>query len=350
MSLIDHIIYATNVHQGGGKVLLLPILEALKNKKNTVFILDQRLKFPNSLILKGRILRVSPTLTSRFFLEFQLLRLITEETRILCMGNLPPLLAEPKQVVVYLQNRYLIENLSLSSFSLLVRIRINLERFWLKSKAHRVNHFIVQTNSMSKLLQLKLWRVPGIVPYIVLPKVEKNKSNLALKNRYDYVYIATGAPHKNHRYLIEAWIIMAKRGFFPTLCLTIGKDNEPELFRWIDARRQKYDLKIEMVGELKHSEVQNLYNISSTLVYPSIVESLGLPLLEAVASGISIIASDLDFVHDIIKPTAVFNPHSTVSIADTLMKNYPKSKVKTLIKVQSASSFLKHATSINNNL
>jgi len=350
MSLIDNIIYATNVHQGGGKVLLLPVLEALKNKKNTVFILDERLKFPNSLILKGRIIRVPPTLTGRFFLEFQLLRLITEDTRIICMGNLPPLFAKPKQVVVYVQNRYLIENLSLSSFPLLVRIRINLERSWLKARAHRVNHFIVQTNSMSKLLQLRLWRVPGIVPYIFLPKVEKIKSNLALKNRYDYVYIATGAPHKNHRHLIEAWIIMAKRGIFPTLCLTISKDNEPELFRWINARQQKYDLKIEMVGELKHAEVQDLYNRSSALVYPSIVESLGLPLLEAVASGISVIASDLDFVHDIIKPTAVFNPHSIQSIADTLMKNYPKSKAKTHIKIQTTSSFLKHATSINNYL
>ena len=45
-----------------------------------------------------------------------------------------------------------------------------------------------------------------------------------------------------------------------------------------------------------------------------------------------------------------FEQNNLLSIADTLMKNYPKSKVKTLIKVQSASSFLKHATSINNNL
>ena len=350
MSLIHHIIYATNVHHGGGKILLLPVLEALKNKKNTVFILDERLKFPNSLILKGRIIRVSPTLTGRFFLEFQLFRLITEKTRIICMGNLPPLFAKAKQVVVYVQNRYLIENLSLSSFSLLTRIRINVERWWLKSRAHRVNHFIVQTKSMSKLLQLRLWRVPSIFPYFALPKVVKNKSKSPLKKIYDYVYVATGESHKNHRNLIEAWKIMAKRGIFPTLCLTIDKNIELELFRWINAKRQKYDLKIEMVGELKHLEVQDLYSRSTALVYPSIVESLGLPLLEAVASGISIIASDLAYVHDVVKPTAVFNPHSSESIADTLMKNYPKSKAKMIIKVENGSAFLKYATSINNNL
>ena len=350
MSSIDHIIYAPNVHQGGGKIILFPILEALKNKKNTNFILDKRLELPKSLILKGRIILVSPSIIARTFLEYRLLKLITKETRITCMGNLPPLWAKSKHVVVYVQNRYLIENISLSSFSLWIQIRINLERWWLKTRAHRVTYFIVQTKSMSKLLQLRLWRVPGIFLFTVLPKVVKNKSDLTLKNIYDYVYIASSEPHKNHRHLIEAWKIMAKHGIFPTLCLTIDKDNEPALFRWIDARRQKYDLKIEMVGKLNSSEVNDLYNRSSALVYPSLVESLGLPLLEAAVSGILIIASDLDFVHDIIKPTAVFNPYSPKSIADTLMKNYPKSKVKILTKVDTASSFLKHVASNNNKL
>ena len=175
MSIINNIIYATNVHQGGGKVLLLPIIEALKSKKNTIFILDKRLELPDSLITKGKIVRVQPTLIGRFFLECKLLTIIKKETKIICMGNLPPLWAKSKHVVVYVQNRYLIENLSLSSFSLLVQIRINLERLWLKTRAHRVTHFIVQTKSMSKLLQSRLWRVPGIVPYTVLPKpVKKN--------------------------------------------------------------------------------------------------------------------------------------------------------------------------------
>lgn len=350
MSIINNIIYASNVHQGGGKVLLLPIIEALKHKKNTIFILDKRLELPDSLIIKGKIIRVRPTLIDRFFLECQLLTIIKKETKIICMGNLPPLWAKSKHVVVYVQNRYLIENLSLSSFSLLVQIRINLERLWLKTRAHRVTHFIVQTKSMSKLLQSKLWRVPDIVPYTVLPKPVKKKNETTSKIIYDFVYIATSLPHKNHCHLIEAWKIMAKNSIFPTLCLTIDKNNDLALFKWIDAKRKKHGLKIEMVGELKHSEVQDLYNRSRALVYPSLIESLGLPLLEAATSGISIIASDLDYVHDIIKPTAVFNPNCPKSIADTLMKNYPKSKVETLIKVETASSFLKHALLDNNKL
>ena len=350
MSLIDQIIYASNVHHGGGKVLLLPVLEALKNKKNTIFILDKRLELPNSLILKGRIIWVPPTLMGRFLLECRFLKLLKKETRIICMGNLPPLLAHSKHIMVYLQNRYLIENLSLSSFSLLVKIRINFERWWLKTRAHRVTFFIVQTKSMQKSLQLKLWRTPAIFPYLGFPKIVKNKSDSAFKKIYDYLYIASGEPHKNHRCLIQAWIIMAKRGIFPTLCLTIGKDNELALFRWIDASRQKYDLKIEMLGELSYSEVQNLYNNSRVLVYPSLIESLGLPLLEAAESGISIIASDLDYVHDIIKPTAVFNPYSAESIADTLMNSYPKSNVEILIKVESAKAFLKYISENNNKL
>lgn len=350
MCLADQIIYATNVHEGGGKVLLLPILEELKNKKNVIFIFDKRLELPESLMLKGKIIRVSPTLVGRLFIEYRLLKLLTKETRIICMGNLPPLWAKPKHLMVFVQNRYLIENLSLRSFSFWAQIRIFLERLWLRARSHSVNHFVVQTKSMSRLLQLKLWRVPDVLPYINCPKQVKNNSVSTLKKNFDYVYIADGKPHKNHRNLIEAWIIMAKRGIFPTLCLTVSKKHDGVLFRWIDAKCKQYDLKIEMVGKLKHSKVQDLYKRSSALVYPSFVESLGLPLLEATKHGISIFASDLDFVHDIIQPTAVFNPYYPESIAETLIKKYPESKAKTIIKVENAISFLENSFSNNNRI
>jgi len=350
MFLADQIIYATNVHEGGGKVLLLPILEELKNKKNIIFILDKRLELPKSLILKGKIIRVSPTLIGRLFMEYRLLKLLTKETRIMCMGNLPPLWAKPKHLMVFVQNRYLIENLSLKSFPFLVQIRITIERWWLSARSHRVNHFVVQTESMSRLLQLRLWRVPDVLPYMNWSKQVKNNSVSTLKKKFDYVYIADGTPHKNHRNLIEAWIIMAKRGIFPTLCLTIEKKHDGVLFRWIDAKRKQYDLKIEMVGKLKYLEVQDLYNRSSALVYTSFVESLGLPLLEATKHGIAIFASDLDYVHDIIQPTAVFNPYYPESIAETLIKKYPESKAKTIIKVETAISFLENSSSNNNRI
>ncbi len=64
--------------------------------------------------------------------------------------------------------------------------------------------------------------------------------------------------------------------------------------------------------------------------YPSIKESLGLPLLEAQSMSIPIIASELDFVRDIVKPVETFNPHSSLSIQRAI-KRYLNIKERKLI-------------------
>ena len=343
MSLNDQIIYASNVHNGGGKVLLMPILELLKNKKNVLFILDERLQVPDSLVLAGKIMRVPPTLTGRFLLEFRLWRLIREDTQVLCFGNLPPLWARSKNIVVFVQNRYLLESVPLRFFSPVVQMRIHFERYWLQTRAHRVASFIVQTKSMAQLMRLKLWRIADVFPYAVFSNEIKTKSVAVGKKKYDYIYVASDDPHKNHRRLIQAWQIMAKRGIYPSLCLTIGKDSDPNLYNWIDEIRQKYELKIDMLGTLGYSEVLALYHDSNALVYPSVFESLGLPLLEAAAAGLPIFASDLDYVRDIIKASALFNPYSSESIADTLMNSSSSSNAEIVIKLADEHAFLAYA-------
>jgi glycosyltransferase involved in cell wall biosynthesis len=53
---------------------------------------------------------------------------------------------------------------------------------------------------------------------------------------------------------------------------------------------------------------------SEFLIFPSLAESFGLPLLEAANAGCKILAADLAYVYDIIVPTDVFNPLEVESI------------------------------------
>ena len=54
------------------------------------------------------------------------------------------------------------------------------------------------------------------------------------------------------------------------------------------------------------------------MIYPSINESLGLPLLEAKLKKLPIIASDMDFVYDVCSPISTFNPYSAKDIYEKI--------------------------------
>ena len=62
---------------------------------------------------------------------------------------------------------------------------------------------------------------------------------------------------------------------------------------------KKKELNIEFVGLLDNDEIMKIYR-QATLVFPSYLETFGLPLLEAKMSNGVILCSDLPFAHEIL--------------------------------------------------
>jgi len=313
-------IHANNVHQGGGRSLLLSLLKAINEKRDWFANLDARLKLDNVLINEDRLQRVPNTLLQRLISEWRLARKIKKGDLLFCFGNLPPLFRSKGKVFVFLQNRYLIEKIDLSEFPQLKRIRIHMERFWFNSKAKNVDLFIVQTPTMKRILDDKL---SGMVSTVTLPfmsiKVESAENKLAIEsskpNRFDFLYVASGEPHKNHRNLVDGWCKLAEAGHFPSLCITVDDYIFPDLCSWIDERIAFYGLKIINLGNIPACDVKLLYRQVGALIFPSKFESLGLPLIEARQARLPIIAPEVDYVRDILDPVEAFDPGSPISIA-----------------------------------
>jgi len=313
-------IHATNVHQGGGRSLLEALLKALPGKAKFVLSLDDRMPTPVDMVHNVQIKRVKPSAVQRLNAEKWLAQSVTSEDIVLCFGNLPPLFKLSGHTVVFLQNRYLIDDVTLNGFPLRVRLRLVMERLWLSRTMENVSEFVVQTPTMKRLLEIK---TRGRVPVRVLPFVAEPNgyarstppAKVQKENNCDFVYVASGEPHKNHRRLIEAWCLLAEEGLFPSLCLTLDEVRFVELFREIEVMRQRYDLKIKNAGELCHKDVLALYSRAGVLIYPSTFESFGLPLIEARQAGLLVLASELDYVRDVLDPEQTFNPESSISIA-----------------------------------
>lgn len=313
-------IHATNVHQGGGRSLLEALLGALHDKAEFVLSLDDRMPTPRDMGNNVQIKRIKPSVLQRLDAERWLARRVAPEDIVLCFGNLPPLFKLRGHTVVFVQNRYLIDDVKLNGFPLRVRLRLVMERLWLSRKMANASEFVVQTPTMKRLLEIK---TRGRVPVRVLPFVAQPngyvrsmpQQKVQKENNCDFVYVASGEPHKNHRQLIEAWCQLAEEGLFPSLCLTLDETSFAGLCHEIEVMRQRYGLKVKNAGGLSHQDVLALYKKAGASIYPSTFESFGLPLIEARQAGLPVLASELDYVRDVLDPEQTFDPESSISIA-----------------------------------
>lgn len=313
-------IHATNVHQGGGRSLLEALLKELDDKVEYVLSLDDRMPTPMDMPHNIRIKRVKASVARRLDAERWLVQNVAPDDIVLCFGNLPPLFKLRGRTAVFVQNRYLVDDVKLNEFPLRVRLRLGMERLWLSRKMSNANEFIVQTPTMKRLLEIK---TQGRVPVRVLPFTASSsgyarglpQAQVQNENNHDFVYVASGEPHKNHRRLIEAWSLLAEERLFPSLCLTLDEARFAGLCREIEVMRQRYGLKLKNAGELSHQDVLALYGKAGAAIYPSTFESFGLPLIEARQAGLPVLASELDYVRDVFDPEQTFDPESPTSIA-----------------------------------
>jgi len=338
-------LHAINVHQGGGKTLLMAILSAVPEATQTMAQLDRRVTVSPSLFKKMTVEFVSPSILQRLRAEWRLAWNSKPHDVILCFGNLPPLFKVAGHVQVFLQNRYLIDDVPLSCFPLKTRIRLWMERLWLSVRMANVDAFIVQTPSMQSLL---VTRTKGRVPVHVLPfmadpanyvrKIQKFDANRS--SQFEFAYVASGEPHKNHRTLVSAWVLLAKEQLYPSLRLTLDRWAFPDLCVWIDQQIAQHQLQIVNEGSLPREAVMRLYASIDAMIYPSTFESFGLPLIEARQAGLPILASELDYVRDVIDPEESFNPDSSASIARAVKRFMLKEESP--LSLQNAEEFLRH--------
>ena len=305
MSLIIH---APNVHQGGGKTLLVQLLPLAAKAASCTLLTDTRFRLEPALE-RVRILSFAPTLFGRWSAERALRMLARPGDLVLCMGNLPPLFSCAGQVVVFLQNRYLVDELPLDGMSRKVRLRIAVERLWLRLRLQQGMKLVVQTTSMQGVAEASLGVLPHVLPFFAHtnPKPHSRPDRVA-----GFVYPATADKHKNHMNLLAAWKLLHESGVDAKLHLTI--DGNQEVLETI-LRLQKTGVAIVNHGQLSPDQLSNLYASCAALIFPSHVESFGLPLLEAQAAGLPVIAAERDYVRDVIAPAETFDPHSAVSIA-----------------------------------
>lgn len=312
-------IHANNIHIGGGLEVLKAILEE-KEFEIESGSFDQRICSKIFIDSKIDAEFIKPNLIHRLLSEIKLCFFKKQDVEIVCLNSLPPLFTRNKNVTVIVQNRLLFDKKYIHLFPVKTRLRLFLESMWIKIFHSKNYKYIVPTKSMKDLIQDVLGRntITNVIPFILkYKKIDSNNKN----KKFQFLYVASGEAHKNHANLLKAWAILSEKNVRPHLALTINESIYKDLSKMIDEYKNKYDLKITNLGNVDHVKISQLYSNSEALIFPSLVESYGLPLIEAQYYGLPIFASDMQYVKDVSKPQITFDPESPQSIAKSIVEN-----------------------------
>lgn len=309
----NNIVFAPNIHAGGGAVLLNDLIKSAKSYEIRYY-LDCRFKKIICIDADDKnITWVRTGIWGRLLSEVDLWMSSSKGARVLCLNGIPPLISSNAGIFLFIQNRIIIDKVDLSKFKLKTRIRISIEKLLFSFLKKKVNTFFVQTASMRNLLVKRVNQKRQhikISPFGYL-KVDHSRN---IKNDWDFVYIADGEAHKNHCNLFLAWKILSEEGIYPKLAITLS-DRDSRIKTLLDDLIKEHKLKIVDLGFVPHKDISSLYKSSHALIYPSLLESFGLPLVEASILDVPIVASELDYVRDVCAPVQTFDPKSPLSIA-----------------------------------
>jgi glycosyltransferase involved in cell wall biosynthesis len=305
------------INEGGGKLLLDFLLKRIVEKKlQNNFFLNVDNRYNSTILDTFSYKKFHPGERSRK----NAIKNVSDNY--LYFSNVPPPIRLKGRVIIYFQNTLLLDSLKVR---LIDKIKLQIKLLYIKSLIHKNYEWVVQTDLVKKNLS-NSFHIPKN-KISVYPFFEKNTFQYAnVKNKNSFVYISNDLSHKNQVRLLRAFLQISKSiDQKITLHLTTKKNN-----KIIDSHYN--NLKVCYNGNLNRNQIFNLLNNTEFAIYPSLSESFGLPLVEAANFGCKVIASDLPYVYEIIKPSLTFDPYSVESISSAILKaiesdDLPETKV-----------------------
>jgi len=148
-------------------------------------------------------------------------------------------------------------------------------------------------------------------------------------------YPAATWPHKNHLALLAALKMMITRwGFDGELVLTgIAMEKNSDILREIS--RLGLEQSVRVLGYVAQQDLPCLYNLASMLVFPSLFEGFGIPLVEALACGCPVVCSNAASMPEIIGTAGVlFDPRSAEDMAQKIWSVWSDQELRNRLSKQ----------------
>ncbi len=203
-----------------------------------------------------------------------------------------------------------------------------------RPSAEKADH-IISVSAFTKKTLVEKYNIPPEKISVVLEGYDRDKFNrlddeevaefrhrLGLPKNFILYPAATWA-HKNHINLIRAYkILREKFGVRDVLVLSgIKKENHDAVVEEIE--RHGLDKYVMHLGYLPYEELPLLFNAAGLMVFPSLFEGFGIPVVEAMAVGLPVVCSNVTSLPEVAGDAAIyFDPKDPEDIAEKVFKVY----------------------------
>ncbi len=170
----------------------------------------------------------------------------------------------------------------------------------MKRSIRRSEKVLVQTNWMKQEI-VRQCRISSGRVEVKFPSVEMLKTApwKIDRDRPVFFYPANASAYKNHRTFLKACERLQDHGYkdYEVIWTVTGKENKN--IRSMQKEAEGRGLPIRFRGLMPRRELFDRY-ATSVLVFPSYIETIGLPLLEARSVGARILAADCRYARDLV--------------------------------------------------
>jgi len=137
----------------------------------------------------------------------------------------------------------------------------------------------------------------------------------------DYIlYVGSGDPTKNLGCLLKAYNTLSadlRAGY--SLVMVGDLKKNAALLKDIEAL--KLSNRVTLTGRVDEQDLIQLYRHAALFVYPSLYEGFGLPVLEAMASGVPVITSKVSSLSEVVGEAGVLiNPQNFDELRDEIIR------------------------------
>jgi glycosyltransferase involved in cell wall biosynthesis len=141
---------------------------------------------------------------------------------------------------------------------------------------------------------------------------------LNLPTRNYFLYIGRHDPHKNLHRLIAAFAALPNNDDYE-LWLAGPTDNRYTPLIKTQIEELEITNQVKFLDYVAYSELPTIINQAIALVFPSLWEGFGFPVLEAMACGTPVITSNLSSLPEVAGDAAILiNPYNTAEITDAM--------------------------------
>lgn len=207
------------------------------------------------------------------------------------------------------------------------------------NKNNKHTHYVVQLpffkeSFLKKNKNISADSITVIRPNLPFIKIDKVQKVSLPKDEFKFIYPATLLRYKNHEVIINALVNIKNNApevlFKIKIYFTIS-----ELPKKLQKKINRYKLteNIIFLNSLPYQEVLQYYKSCDALLFPSQIETFGLPLIEASSFGLPVIAADLPYAREVLEDynnKYFINPIEPIEWANTISNFNKLNKTKPL--------------------